>query len=75
MGESQIYHEAAKSYKGMGIAGGPANLQRARDFLETINGHRIARTFCFDEFLERLYAHPQKILRNVFQLFYDMIKT
>ena len=75
MGESQIHHASAQTHHGVGIENGPANLQRARDFLETINGHRIARTFSFDEFLEQLHANPQKILRNVFQLFYDMIKT
>jgi len=59
----------------MDIDGKPGNLEKARRFLKTINGHRIPRTLSFDEFLEYLYADPRKILRNVFQLFYDMIKT
>lgn len=75
MGESQIYHESAKTCHGMGLAGRPGNLDNARHFLKTINGHRIPQTLSFDEFLEQLYADPQKILRNVFQLFHDMIKA
>src|SRR6056297_1322463 len=75
MGESQIYHGSAKTEHGMDIDGKPGNLEKARRFLKTINGHRIPRTLSFDEFLEYLYADPRKILRNVFQLFYDMIKT
>jgi predicted Ser/Thr protein kinase len=59
----------------MDVAGSPGNVENARHFLKTINGHRIPRSLSFDEFLEQLYADPQKILRNVFQLFHDMIKT
>lgn len=51
------------------------NLENARRFLDTINGHRIRRTIGYDEFLGLLLEDPSRVLRNVFQLFYDMIKT
>ncbi len=75
MGEGQIYHEPAQAEYGEGVEGQTGNLEKARQFLKTINGHRIPQTLSFDEFLEQLYACPQKVLRNVFQLFHDMIKA
>jgi predicted Ser/Thr protein kinase len=75
MGESQIYHGPAKAQYGIDIAAPPGSLEKARLFLEKINGHRIPQTLDFDAFLETLHAEPRKVLRNVFQLFHDMIKT
>lgn len=51
------------------------NLQNARRFLDKINGHRIRRTIGFDEFIERLSENPERMLRNVFQLFHDMVAS
>src|SRR3989338_10833941 len=33
------------------------------------------RIFSFEEFLELTQREPQRVLRNIFQLFHDMIKT
>jgi len=51
------------------------NLENARRFLDTINGHRIRRTMNYDEFLELLAEDPRRVLRNVFQLFHDMVRS
>ncbi len=51
------------------------NLQNAIEFLSTTNGSRIYKPMDFKELLEQLHYNPEKILRNVFQLFYDMVKT
>jgi predicted Ser/Thr protein kinase len=75
MGEGQVYNESAQTPHGIRIAGGSGSLEKARLFLDSIDGHRIPQTLSFDSFLEKLHEEPKKILRNVFQLFHDMIKT
>ena len=51
------------------------NLQKAIEYLSTTNGSRIYKPMDFKELLEQLHDNPEKILRNVFQLFHDMIKS
>ncbi|MGM0451733.1 MAG: serine protein kinase PrkA [Thermodesulfobacteriota bacterium] len=76
MGESQIYHGFENAAQdGCVNHTNAENLEKARRFLESINGHRIRRTLDYGQFLERLSANPQLVLRNVFQLFHDMIKS
>ncbi len=75
MGEGQIHHESTKAQHGADIAGSTDNLENARHFLKTIDGHRIPGTLSFDDFLAQLHVTPAKVLRNVFQLFHDMIKA
>lgn len=50
-----------------------ANLDRAKKFLDSINGHKIRRTLSYNEFLELLASDPCRVLRNVFQIFHDMV--
>lgn len=50
------------------------NLNRAIDFLGTINGNKGNRTEDFTEFCRLLMADPGRVLRNVFQLFHDMLR-
>ena len=48
---------------------------RALDFLEAeINKKEKRTALNFDEYLAVLEKDPKKILRNIFQLFYDMVK-
>ncbi len=51
------------------------NFKNAIDYLGSINGNRMHRTINFKEFLELLFINPSQVLRNVFQLFHDMIKS
>jgi len=74
MGEGQVYHELQKAQQAQDLKAGQGNLERAKRFLQTINGNRIWRTLGFEQFLELLAAEPTTVLRNVFQLFHDMIK-
>ena len=48
---------------------------KALDFLEAEISKREKRTvWSFDEYLKELQQEPQRVLRNIFQLFYDMVK-
>jgi predicted Ser/Thr protein kinase len=50
--------------------------KEAFQFLETeIKRMGRQRIFDFGEYLEMIRQEPQKILRNIFQLFYDMVKN
>jgi len=76
MGKGQIYDELAKAEQAEAvIPRNGDNLAKAKRFLETINGNRIRQTLDFEEFMELLAAEPDRILRNVFQLFHDMIMS
>ena len=52
------------------------NIQNALQHLERSLSEREQHTvLSFEEFLRLLVAKPDKVIRNVFQLFYDMINT
>ncbi|MCF8105075.1 MAG: hypothetical protein K9K64_06305, partial [Desulfohalobiaceae bacterium] len=49
------------------------NLNQALHFLGTINGNKANKIHDFTEFCQLLQTEPDKVLRNVFQLFHDML--
>lgn len=52
------------------------NKKEALKFLETeIEKRGKKTTLSFEEYLELVKREPQKVLRNIFQLFYDMVKS
>lgn len=52
------------------------NKEEALKFLETEIGKQGGKTILsFEEYLELVKLRPQMVLRNIFQLFYDMVKT
>ncbi|MFO7609411.1 MAG: serine protein kinase PrkA [Candidatus Krumholzibacteriia bacterium] len=44
-----------------------------RHLTEAGRGHDPARTVTFDEFLLQLQEHPERLIRNVHQVFHDMV--
>lgn len=46
-----------------------------KDLNENIDAHRERRIVSFKKYLEYLAADPEAIIRNVFQVFHDMIKA
>lgn len=49
---------------------------KALEFLKTEVGNNEKRTIIrFEDFLAELEKEPQRVLRSIFQLFYDMVKT
>ena len=54
----------------------PESVQQALDFLnQNIKDYQRHKHVSFQEFLQLLNANPSRILRNIFQSFYDMIKS
>lgn len=51
------------------------NSQKAIEYLSSIDGNRIYDTMSYDQFIEFFYINPTRVLRNIFQLFHDMIKN
>ncbi len=45
------------------------------DLRESQSGNRVARTLTFEEFLLQLRRHPARNIRNVHQVFHDMVRS
>jgi predicted Ser/Thr protein kinase len=46
-----------------------------KDLNENIEAHRFRKPIPFNRFLEYVARNPEAIIRNIFQVFHDMIKT
>lgn len=50
--------------------------KNAIDFLkEEMSKREQDKTLSFNEYIERVARNPERMLRNIFQLFYDMVKS
>ncbi len=52
-----------------------SKLEKAINYLSATNGNRIYKSLDYKAFLSFMSSEPEKVLRNVFQLFHDMIKA
>lgn len=51
-------------------------IKTALEFLNrAISNHEKSATIPFEEFLQVLFVDPNRVVRNVFQVFHDMVKT
>lgn len=77
MGAGVVYHAKSRAFQQKAFVGyGMENIKTAMEKIDRSMGQRDQRaTIAFEEFLKSLTAKPSVVLRNVFQVFHDMIKT
>jgi len=71
-----IYHGKSKDFQKEYLINAMDNIQKAMQHLNKSMGKWDQRTpVSFNEFLKILSTRPHEVVRNVFQLFHDMVKT
>ncbi|MDY6822710.1 MAG: serine protein kinase PrkA [Thermodesulfobacteriota bacterium] len=49
--------------------------QSLENLKNNMSRQEVGSTLCFDEFAGVMSQHPERIMRNIFQLFHDMVKN
>jgi len=74
MATRSVYDERPQNEQGTGL--GVENVRKAmQDLEESQRGLDRSTTITFEEFLVKLRQEPEKMIRNVHQVFHDMVHT
>lgn len=74
MATRTLHHEGPQTEPGAGVSS--ESINRAMASLQAgQRGHDPAHAVPFAEFLDLLRAHPERLIRNVHQVFHDMVRA